>query len=349
VALLEVRELELHYGTPRGAVRAVDGLSFTLERAGETGETLGVIGETGSGKSSLLLALTRLLPANVERYAGQVLFEGSDLMRLSDERFRRQVRWSRMAVVFQGAMNGFNPVLRVGAQLAERLLVERSVSAARAREQVETLLEATGLPRETWLRYPHELSGGMKQRAAIAMALTLDPPLLLLDEPTSALDVSVQAQIMNLLKRLKWERGLSMLFITHDIALASDLSDRVAVMYAGQLREIGSAEELLRSPADPYTQELLASIPRLHGEVRPRFLSGTPPDPASPPPGCRFHPRCPRAFAPCPVHAPPLFEVGGRGHLARCWLHAPPGQEHGPAGRGPALSPRRPAPPEASP
>jgi len=321
VALLDVRDLLLHYASPRGAVRAVDHVSFAVPAMSHA---VGIIGETGSGKSSLVMALARVLPRNVEAYSGRVDFKGTELISLSNERFRREIRWKEIAVVFQGAMNGFNPVLRVGRQLDERLRAE-SASPSAARAKVEELIGSVGLSKAVYERYPHELSGGMKQRAAIAMALTMDPAVIILDEPTSALDVSVQAQIMNLLKRLKWDLGLSMLFVTHDIALASDLSDSVAVMYAGEIREIGSAEAVLSSPRDPYTQELLASIPRLRGRGEPRFVTGTPPDPAQPPAGCRFRPRCPRAFAKC-TEAPPLFPVDAAGahgddrHLARCWL-----------------------------
>lgn len=316
MALLSVRDLELSYETPRGSVRAVDLVSLDVEGSGET---LGIIGETGSGKSSLVMALTRILPRNVNRFSGRVLLDDTDLMQLSDERLRREVRWKKIAVVFQGAMNGFNPVIRVGDQLAERILLEKSRHPKEVKKVIEGLLEQVGLTAEIYDRYPHELSGGMKQRAAVAMALTLEPPILILDEPTSALDVSVQAQIMNLLKRLKWDLGLSMLFITHDIALASDLSDRLAVMYAGQVREYGSADAILTSPRDPYTQELLASIPRLRDEISPKFVTGIPPDPVQLPTGCRFEPRCPHAFDLCPAHPPPLFDVGDD-HTARCWL-----------------------------
>ena len=318
MAFLEVKDLSLYYASPEGPVRAVDSVSFNLNR---TGETLGIIGETGSGKSSLVMALTRILPRNVDLCRGEVLFQDTELMALSNEQFRREVRWKKIAVVFQGAMNGFNPVLRVGSQLTERMLVEK-IPFQQARREVEEILESVGLPKDIFNRYPHELSGGMKQRVAIAMALSLKPPLLILDEPTSALDVSVQAQIMNVLKRLKWDMGLSMLFITHDIALASDISDTVAVMYAGQIREYGSADKVLPDPMDPYTQELLASIPRLRGEDKPRFVSGMPPDPVSPPSGCRFRPRCPRAFNLC-GQEPSLFKVSTN-HYARCWLYGPP-------------------------
>jgi len=272
----------------------------------------------GSGKSSLVYALSRIYPRNVNNTAGQLILGGRNITALSEQEFRREIRWKQMAIVFQSAMSGFNPVIRIGLQIGEPALAGGG-SAARLRAEVEDLLESVGLSAGVFDRYPHELSGGMKQRAAIAMGLVLKPPILILDEPTSALDVSVQAQIMNTLKKLKWDLGLSMIFITHDIALASDLCDRLVVMYAGQVREQGSAEEVLRDPHDPYTHELLASIPRLTGGGRPRFVSGASPDPISPPAGCRFHTRCPHVFERCSSDAPPLLPPHA-GHAARCWL-----------------------------
>jgi oligopeptide/dipeptide ABC transporter ATP-binding protein len=317
MALLEVRDLVVHYETPKGPVRAVDGVSFGVEGPGEA---VGIIGESGSGKSSLAIALMRVLPRNGRVVGGQVLFEGRDLITMPEETLRREVRWKGIAMVFQSAMQSLNPVLRVGDQVAERV-VHEGVPKAEAARQVAELLERVGLPRGTDQRYPHELSGGMKQRVAIAMALTLKPSLLILDEPTSALDVSIQAQIMNLLKELKWEAGISMLFITHDLALASDLCDRVAVAYAGQLREYGTADDVVADPRDPYTQRLLASLPSLHGDGQPTFLPGSPPDLRNPPEGCRFLPRCPLAFEKC-VEPPPFREVA-TGHSSRCWLTNP--------------------------
>ena len=315
MAFLEVQEIELAYETPRGPLKAVDSASFSLEKPGQA---IGMIGETGSGKSSLVMALARILPGNTALYKGRIIFGGRDTMALSNDQYRREVRWKEISVVFQGSMNGFNPVLRVGPQLAERMLLERVERKDEAHRKVKELLESVGLSAEIFRRYPHELSGGMKQRAAIAMALSFDPKLVLLDEPTSALDVSVQAQIMNLLKRLKWERGISMIFVTHDIALASEISDTIAVMYAGQVREFGSADDVLLNPGDPYTRELLASMPRLQGETRPGFVSGSAPDPLAPPRGCRFANRCPVAMERCSEEPPPLLRISP-GHDARCW------------------------------
>ncbi len=324
MALLEVQDLYLHYASARGAVRAVDGISFSLEGQGEA---LGIVGESGSGKTSLALALMRLLPKNVARYAGSIRFRGADLMTLSDEAFRSTVRWRTMALVFQGAMNALNPVLTVGDQIAEPLRVVKWGDRRQVSGRVEELLTLVGLSRDIATRYPHELSGGMKQRVLIAMALVLQPPLLILDEPTSALDVSVQAQIMNLLKRLKREVGLSLVFITHDIALASDLCDRIAVAYAGELVEQGTAEQVLLAPGHPYTRKLLSSMPRLSSPAAPEFIPGAPPDLINPPPGCRFHPRCTFAFEPC-VRASPLPFTVALGQEARCWLLDPQRNPH---------------------
>jgi oligopeptide/dipeptide ABC transporter ATP-binding protein len=331
MALLEVRDLALEYSTERGALRAVDGVSFDLG----AGEALGIIGESGSGKTSLAISLMRILPRNATLVGGSVSLAGRDIEALSDDEFRESVRWSQMAMVFQGAMHSLNPVIRVGDQVGERLRAD-GMSKADTRARVEELLVRVGLPANTADRYPHELSGGMKQRIMIATALTHDPPLLILDEPTSALDVSIQAQIMNLLKELKAERDIAMLFITHDLALASDLCDRIAVVYAGQVRELGSAEDVLAEPLDPYTQSLLASIPSLHDDQPPRFLRGAPPDPREALPGCRFAARCPKVFEAC-HHEPPklLDRTGGPGHDARCLRLDPRyAAQHPVAGRG---------------
>ena len=316
--LLDVRDLHLHYLANGRTVRAVDGVSFTQER----GEAIGIVGESGSGKTSLANALMRLLPKSVARFDGTILLDGQDLTALSSEQYRREVRWRRIAMVFQGAMNVLNPVLKVGVQVAEPLLLDHRMEKAAAHAKVEGLLERVGLPRGIFGRYPHELSGGQKQRVVIATALVLDPDLVILDEPTSALDVSIQAQIMNLLKDLKADPGIAMIFITHDIGLASDLCDKIAVAYAGEHVEFGSAERVLLQPEHPYTQLLLASLPRLHAAERPKPMPGEPPDLMAPPPGCRFHPRCPYRFAPCDqLHPGPIPSADG-GH-ARCWLNDP--------------------------
>lgn len=316
--LLDVRDLSLHYADRSGPVRAVDHISFALE----TRKTaLGVVGESGSGKSSLALSLMRMLPTNVARYEGEIWLEGQELMSMADNRFRQEVLWRKLALVPQGAQNGFNPVLRVGEQIIEPLLVGRHTNKRKARARAMELLEYVGLPPEVYSRYPHELSGGMKQRAMIAAALILQPPLVILDEPTSALDASIQTQITNLLKQLKRDMDLSIIFITHDIALASDVCDSLAVVYAGQIVEIGSAEHVLLRPSHPYTQRLLASIPRLHTDTLPQFIPGAPPDLRKPAIGCRFHPRCHHFMENlCELDPPPNFETEPH-HFASCWLY----------------------------
>jgi len=313
--LLEVDGLKLYFKTLRGDVRAVDDVSFKLDR----GRTLGIVGESGCGKSSTANAIVRNLPRNVSRYEGRILLEDMDLMLLNEAEFRSKIRWRRISMVFQGAMNSLNPVLKVGFQVAEPLIIHKGLSREEALKNVEELFRLVGLSPDIANRYPHELSGGMKQRAIIAMALTLNPDIIILDEPTSALDVSIQAQIMNLLKSLKRKLGISMIFITHDIALASDICDEFGVMYAGEIVELGSAEQVLLSPKHPYTQKLLNSIPRLRSDRIPEFIPGSPPDLVNPPPGCRFHPRCQYVMDKCSTENPPKTLVNNG--FVKCWIY----------------------------
>ena len=315
VPLLRVKGLHLSYQTPAGVLSAVDGVSFSVDE----GEALGLVGESGAGKSSLAMALMRLLPRNVARHQGTMDLKGVDCAAMDMATFRLEVRWRKMAMVFQGAAESLNPVLRVGQQVVEPLLLQGHVSKQEAFRETHLLLELVRLPAEVYDRYPHELSGGMKQRVLIAMSLVLKPWLLILDEPTSALDVTIQAQIMDQLKHLKQDLGLTIIFITHDIALASDLCDTIGVMYAGRMAEMGPADRVLVSPQHPYTQLLLASIPRLYQDERPQFIPGRPPDMMDPPFGCRFHPRCPQAFERCPLEEPLLF-TARPAHQVRCWL-----------------------------
>lgn len=313
--VLEVQNLHLHYADRRGAVKAVDGISFELA---EPGTALGIVGESGCGKSSIANALMRQLPANTERFGGQVKLEGDLISDLDDDRFHRQVKWKRMALVPQGAMNTLNPVMRIGPQIIEPQLLHGRQSKSKLRERAESLLVKVGLPASTYSLFPHELSGGMKQRIMIASALIFNPSLLIMDEPTSALDVSVQAQIMNLLKELKLE-GLSIIFITHDIALASDICDQIAVAYAGRLTEQGISEQVLVNPAHPYAKRLLGSMPRLHSREIPVFIPGEPPDLRLLPPGCRFQPRCEEALPVCSERDPVCKSLES-GQDVWCWL-----------------------------
>jgi peptide/nickel transport system ATP-binding protein len=312
---LRIENLKLHYRTRKGVVRAVDDVSFVLNK----GETLAVVGESGCGKSSMAIAIMRLLPSNIETYQGRIILDGEDISRLSDKLLRERILWKKISMVFQGAMNSLNPVLKIGFQIAETIMEHEKTSKKEALAMARKSLELVRLPEFIAERYPHELSGGMKQRVVIAMSLVLNPSIVILDEPTSALDVITQANIINLLKRLKKERGLSYIFITHDLAVASELADRVAVMYGGEIVENGTAEQVYLKPHHPYTQKLIASIPTLRSDRKLEFIPGAPPDLISPPPGCRFHPRCPYAMEVCRVKNPPTFILDG-GRVA-CWLY----------------------------
>lgn len=311
--ILSVRDLVLQYRTRRGPVHAVDNVSFDLEE----GQTVALVGESGCGKTSTASAILRMLPRNVAKYEGEVRYDGKNLLDLSNEDFRTQVRWRAISIVFQGAMNALSPMIPVGSQVAEPLMIHLGADKDEAFARAEAAMESVGLPEYTGKRYSFELSGGMKQRVVIAMALVMKPKVVILDEPTSALDVMTQANIMNLLKRLKEEEHLSYIFITHDLGLSSELADWVGIMYAGQLVEFGRAEKVFPSPKHPYTQKLLSSAPKLRSDEKPESIPGTPPDLIQPPKGCRFHPRCPFVFEKCRTMEPPYF---GDEDRATCWL-----------------------------
>jgi peptide/nickel transport system ATP-binding protein len=313
--ILECKNLVLYYTAKKGVVKAVNDITFSLLK----GESLALVGESGCGKSSLAKAIIRLLPRNIQTYTGEVLIEGQDTMNLNEKQFREEVRWKKISIVFQGAMNSLNPVLKVGYQVAEPLMIHEKMKKDEAMKKAEEALSIVGIQESFVDRYPFELSGGMKQRVVIAMALVINPPILILDEPTSALDVITQANIMNLLKSLKNERGLSYFFITHDIALSSELADKMAVMYAGEIQEIASADIFYKKAEHPYSQKLMASVPTLRTDKKPEFIIGSPPSLISPPLGCKFHPRCPSAFDRCLKENPPVFDIGSR-HLVKCWL-----------------------------
>ena len=314
--LLELNQLKLYYTTIRGVVRAVDNVDLNVE----AGEAVGLVGESGCGKTSMANAIIKMLPSNVALYEGRIILDGLNIVDLPEDEVRRKIRWRQISIVFQGAMNVLNPVIKVGHQVAEPLIIHGEMDRDEAYKIAREKMKLVGLHEEVFNRYPHELSGGMKQRVVIAMALVMNPKIVILDEPTSALDVSIQAQIMNLLKKLKRELNISMIFITHDIALASDISDKIAVMYAGQIVEIGSAEQVLISPKHPYTQKLLKATPKLTGEEKPEFIPGTPPDLVNPPSGCRFHPRCPYVMDICREREPRRFEPE-KGQKTMCWLY----------------------------
>jgi len=314
--LLRVTDLRLDYRTQGGLVRALDGVGFDIGYH----EALVVLGESGCGKSSLAKALLRVLPRNAVGLSGQVEVAGQPTMGYAEERFRREIRWQRIGFVMQAAMNALNPVVRVGEQVAEPLREHQGLSARAAHERALAAFDLVGVSADFLERYPFELSGGMRQRVVLAMALVTEPDLIVMDEPTSALDVLTQAAIMNRLKRIKRETGTSFMLITHDVATSSEIADRVAVMYAGQIVEIASAQQFFREPAHPYAQALLASVPRLRQPERPQHIPGEPPSLADPPAGCRFAERCRQRFERC-SEAPGMFDAG-EARSVRCWLYA---------------------------
>ncbi|NHV99754.1 MAG: ABC transporter ATP-binding protein [Thaumarchaeota archaeon] len=314
--VLSVRDLKLYYRTRKGVVKALEEINFDLEKE----DVLAVVGESGCGKSTLARALVRVLPRNIHTYEGKVFLNGRNVMELDEEAFRREVRWKKISIVFQGAMNSFNPVYKIGQQVAEPLVIHDNVEKKEALKKARQLIELMGMPGVFAERYPFELSGGMKQRAAIAMALITNPEIVILDEPTSALDVLTQANIINLLKRIKNEFRLSYIFITHDLGLASELANKVAVIYAGKIVELSSADVFYTEPKHPYSRGLIASVPTLTTDRKPEFISGAPPSLIDPPSGCRFHPRCRFAWDKCSAEEPGMIKVG-EDHLVRCWLY----------------------------
>ena len=314
--VLEVENLKLYYSTQKGYVRAVDDISFNLQK----GRTLALVGESGCGKSSLAKALIRLLPRNIHTYKGKVLLDGIDTMLLDEKKYRVDIRWKEISMVFQGALNSLNPVLQVGRQVAEPLWIHENMQKPEAKIRATEMLKLMGISEAFVDRYPFELSGGMKQRTILAMALIINPKVVILDEPTSALDVITQANILNLLKELKRELNLTFIYITHDIAVSSELADSVGVMYAGEIAEIATAEEFYSKPAHPYSQKLMASVPTLRVDKDLDFIPGAPPSLVDPPKGCRFHPRCPYAMEKCTEHAPHKTDLG-HNHYVRCWLY----------------------------
>jgi len=312
--LLEVKSLKVYFKTQAGLVRAVDGVSLEIEKS----EILGLVGESGSGKSTFGYAVMRLLPKNAV-VTGEIFLEGEDLLKLPIEKMRK-IRGEKIAMVFQGSMNSLNPIMRVEDQVAEPLIIHKGIDEEEAKRTARELLMQVGVNPEKAKSYPHELSGGLKQRVAIAMALALHPALLIADEPTTALDVMTQAQIMELLKTLRVEYNMSIIIISHDISLVSEVADRMAVMYAGKLAELGPTNEVVLKPVHPYTQGLIASVPKVDSfALKPASIPGDPPDPLNLPSGCRFMPRCSFARSGCESFDGTLFRVS-RDHLAACLL-----------------------------
>ena len=311
--LLDVRDLKAYFRLSQGWVHAVDGMSFTLER----GESLGLAGESGCGKTTAALAILKLLPENGRIVGGEVLFDGKNLVKRT-EYGMSHIRWKEIAVIFQGAMNALNPVIEVGRQIAEPIVLHEGISEAKAMVRARELFDLVGINPKRVMEYPHQMSGGMRQRAMIAMALACNPKLVIGDEPTTALDVMVQAQILELIERLRKELDLSFILISHDLSVMAETCDKGVIMYAGKVVEEGSVEHIFNQPVHPYTRRLIRSFPNIH--ERREMASSIPGDPPNllfPPAGCNFNPRCELADAGCREAEPQLTEVAP-GHLVSC-------------------------------
>jgi oligopeptide/dipeptide ABC transporter ATP-binding protein len=318
--LLEVRDLAVHFALPNASVQAVRGVDFHLD----DGEALGIAGESGCGKTTTALSLVRLLPSNAKIASGSVNLYGIDLVPKTEKQLQRY-RWREIAIVFQGAMNALNPVQRVRDQIAEPVELRLGLDRSTSRKRAGDLLELVGIPRKRGAAYPHELSGGMRQRAMIAMALACDPAVVIGDEPTTALDVMVQAQILELLERLRHELGLSLILITHDLSVLAETCDRVLVMYAGKVAEEGPVHRVFTAPRHPYTQKLVSAFPNIRADRRTLdVIPGTPPDLRQPPPGCAFAARCPAVMPVCTEVVPPEVRFSDGVRVA-CHLYPPGG------------------------
>jgi len=315
--LLEIKDLKVHYQTLRGYVKAVDGVDLKQSRA----ETLGLVGESACGKTTTAFSLLRLLPPQGRIVAGEIFLEGDDILKKTSSEMR-EIRWKRISMIFQNAMNALNPVLRIRDQIIEPILTHEKVGKVEAVKRVEELMEMVRMDRSNLDSYPHELSGGMRQRSVIAMALANRPQLIIADEPTSALDVVVQAQILQLLKDLQAKMSLSMILITHDLSIVAETCNNIAVMYAGKIVESADAYTILRRAEHPYTKAMVEAFPSLDRprEERLTSIKGTPPELINPPSGCRFHPRCPYAKEICKIKEPEVIGVGAD-HTVACHLY----------------------------
>lgn len=311
--LLRVNNLKTYFQISSGIVKAVDDVSFILNH----GESLGLVGESGCGKTTTALSINRLLPPEGKIISGEIFLEDKNLLNFNDEEIKK-IRWNEVSMIFQGAMNAMNPVMKIGDQIAEAIILHKKVSYKEAIARVEELFELVELEPKRISNYPHEFSGGMKQRAMIAMALSCDPKLIIGDEPTTALDVMVQAQILNLLDKLRKELNMGIILITHDLSILGETCDKIAVMYAGKIMEFGTVEEIYNNNMHPYTNKLLSSFPNIHKKkIIPEPIEGIPPDLINPPSGCRFHTRCPYAKEICKDTEPLKTEVS-EGHYYYC-------------------------------
>jgi len=318
MAILDVQNLKTYYTTSRGAVKAVDDVNFEVEK----GEAVGLAGESGCGKTTVALSILKILPLGGRIIAGKILFKNLDITKLEEDQIRQNIRWKGISIVFQGAMNALNPVYKVSDQITEAITThEPDVTKEQAMERIEKLFELVGIEPSRASNYPHEFSGGMRQRAMIAMALASNPELLIADEPGTALDVIVAAQVLKLLRELKSKLNLSMILITHDLSIIAEICDKVAIMYAGKIVEHSNVVTVFKEPLHPYTQGLIGAFPSIKAP-RSRMISipGSPPDLLNPPSGCRFHPRCQYAMDICRKKEPAFLDIGKSHHVA-CHLH----------------------------
>ncbi len=314
--ILEVKDLSVHFYSKFREVKALDNIFISLEK----GKVLGIAGESGSGKSTLAKAIFRILPSNAKILNGQIIYKGSNLLNMSENDLQKKIRWKSIAYVPQVSMNSLDPVYRVKAQMLETIFAHEDVSKAEALERIENTIKDVGLPPEILDKFPHELSGGQKQRVMIAMAMLLNPEMLIADEPTTALDVIIQAQIIAMIKKIQKEKNLSMIFITHDLSLLAQVSDIMAIMYAGKIVELGKVEDIYYSPLHPYTQLLIKSIPSVKNRKKKLVsIPGEVPDLSEPPQGCRFNPRCPLAQDICRKEVPELIRANGS-HYVACFM-----------------------------
>ncbi len=314
-ALLSIEGLKMYYDTQKGSVKAVDGVSFQLKK----GESLGLVGESGCGKTSVAMSIMRLLAENARIISGHIYFDGKDLLTLSEKEMNK-VRWKGISMIFQAAMNSLNPVYRVGDQIIEAIIThEPEVTFEQARERVKALYELVGLDPGRMDHYPHEYSGGMKQRAIIAMSLACNPQLIIADEPTTALDVIVQDMILREMARIQKKLNMSMIYISHDIAVIAEVAEKIAIMYAGKIVEFSDSKTIFKQPRHPYTIGLMSSFPSIRGSKKPLVtIPGEPPNLLNPPKGCRFAPRCPFATNVCLEKEPPYKEID-KEHFIACW------------------------------
>jgi peptide/nickel transport system ATP-binding protein len=314
--ILDVQDLRMYYSTLKGDVKAVDGVDLEVEKR----EAIGLVGESGCGKTTFALAIMRLLPWNGRIVGGKVLFDGANIIEIDDKRFDKDYRWKRLSYVFQGAMNALNPVFRVGDQIAEAITLHEDVEKEEAMDRARDLFKLVGIDASRVSSYPHELSGGMKQRAMIAMALACNPDFIIADEPTTALDVIVQAQTLQVIDRLRKELGLTMMLITHDLSVVAQTCSTCAIMYAGKIVEYTDINTVFEEPLHPYTKALTSAFPSIKEERRElESIRGAPPNLLNPPTGCRFNPRCPYSMKICTEEEPEYKNYGGR-HYVACHL-----------------------------